>query len=189
MPLDTIPIPYGLRDVKLIPYTDLSAIVLAAQKIDLPYAQSFSFSDTEEYSDLRGDDKLVTSHGQGSQVEWELAHGAISLEAYAAMAGGSVNTTGTTPNQVKRYKKNVNNQRPWFLVEGQAISDSGGDVHGVVYLCRCTGEIKGEFSDGEFWVTEASGKGFPARAAGLGTYGNILDDLYDFIQNETITPI
>jgi hypothetical protein len=43
--------------------------------------------------------------------------------------------------------------------------------------------------DGEFWVTEASGIGFPARAANLGTYANVIDDLYDFIQNETITPI
>lgn len=189
MPLTTIPIPYGLRDVKIRPYTDLSATVLSATKIDLPYAQTFSFSDTEEYNDLRGDDKLVTSHGQGSEVEWSLASGGISLEAYAAMAGGTVNESGVTPNQVKRYRKNVQNQRPWFLTEGQAISDSGGDVHGVVFLCRVTGEIQGEMADGEFWVTEASGKGFPARADNLGSYANVIDDLYDLIQNETITAI
>lgn len=189
MPLDTIPLPYGLRDVKITPYTTLAAIVLAGTKIDLPNAQTFSFSDTEEYKELRGDDKLVTSHGQGSQVEWSLANGGISLEAYAAMAGGTVNTTGVTPNQIKRYKKNVTNQRPFFLTEGQSISDSGGDLHGLVYLCRVTGEIKGEFKDGEFWITECSGQGFPARAANLGTYANLLDDLYDFVQYETITSI
>ena len=183
------PLPYGLRDVKIIPYTDLSATVLGASKIDLPVAQTFSFTDTEDYTDLRGDDKLITSHGQGSSVDWSTESGGIPLEAYAAVAGGSVNETGVTPNRVKRYKKNVNNQRPFFLAEGQSISDSGGDVHGVVYCCRATGEISGEFTDGEFFVTSMSGKGFPARAANLGSYANALDDLYDFVQNETITAI
>jgi hypothetical protein len=189
MALNTIPLPYGLRDVKLHPYTDLAATVLAGAKIDLPYAQTYTFRDTEEYTDLRGDDKLITSHGQGSQINWTLASGGVSLEAYAAMAGGTVNTTGVAPNQIKKYKKNVTNQRPFFLVEGQSISDSGGDVHGVVYLCRATGEIGGDFADGQFFITNVSGLGFPARAAGLGAYANSIDDLYDFVQNETITAI
>jgi hypothetical protein len=183
MALNVIPTPYGIRDVKLTPYTDLSATVLGATKIDLPYGQTFSFSDTEEYTDLRGDDVLVTSHGQGSSVDWTLESGGISFEAYAAMAGGTVNTTGVTPNQVKRYRKNVSHQRPFFKTEGQSISDSGGDVHPVVYLCRATGEIKGDFKDGQFFVTQATGKGFPSRIVG--------DEgaLYDFYQNESITSI
>ena len=97
------PLPYGLRDVKLVPNTDLAATVLGASKIDLPVAQTFSFTDTEDYTDLRGDDKLITSHGQGSSVDWSLEAGGIALEAYAAMAGGTVNETGVTPNRVKRY--------------------------------------------------------------------------------------
>lgn len=183
------PLPYGIRDVKIKPYTDLSATVLGASVIDLPVMQTFSFTETEEYTDLRGDDKLVTSHGQGPSVDWNLEAGGISLEVYAAIAGGTVSETGVAPNRIKRYKKNALNQRPFFLVEGQAISDSGGDLHPVVYCCRATGEIGGEFTDGEFFTTGIAGKGFPARAAALGTYGNALDDLYDFVQNETITAI
>lgn len=189
MALNTIPLPYGLRDVKIIPYTDLTATVLGAAKLDLPNSQIFEFTDAEEYEDLRGDDKLVTSHGKGSQVNWSLTSGGISMEAYAAMAGGTVGTTGITPNQVKRYKKNVANQRPFFLVEGQAISDSGGDFHGIVYCCRATGDINGKLEDGTFLVPDTEGTGFPARAANLGSYANVLDDLYDFVQNETITAI
>jgi hypothetical protein len=189
MALNTIPLPYGLRDVKITPYTDLTATVLGAQKIDIPNSQTFTFTDKEDYEDLRGDDKLITSHGKGSEVDWDLESGGVSMEAYAAIAGGTVATTGVTPNQVKRYKKNINNQRPFFLVEGQAISDSGGDFHTVVYLCRATGDVKGELKDGAFLIPAISGKGFPARAASLGTFGNVIDDLYDFIQNETITAI
>lgn len=182
----TLPIslPYGLRDVKLRPYTDLSATVLGAAYVDLPYAQTFTFRDTEEYTDLRGDDKLVTSHGQGSQVNWSLASGGISLEAYAAIAGGTVNTTGVTPNIVKTYKKNITNQRPFFRVYGQSISDSGGDMWGVVYLCRATGEIGGDFADGGFFITQCQGLGFANRVNDA-----TLDDLYDFIQHESITAI
>lgn len=183
MPLNTIPLPYGLRDVKITPYTDFTATVLSGSSIDLPNSQTFTFNETEDYEDLRGDDRLITSHGQGPQVEWELGAGGVSLEAYAAMAGGVVNTTGTTPNQVKRYRKKVTDIRPFFKVEGQAISDSGGDFHGVVYRCRATGDLGGTLEDGKFFITEAKGIGYASNVPAD------LDYVYDFFQNETVTAI
>lgn len=183
MPLNTIPLPYGLRDLKLTPYTDFTATTLAGSSIDLPNAQTFTFTETEDYEDLRGDDRLITSHGSGAQIDWELGAGGISLEAYTAMAGGTLNTTGTTPNQIKRFRKKTTDQRPFFKIEGQAISDSGGDVHGVVFRCRATGDLGGTFEDTKFFITEAKGIGFASNVPAD------LDYVYDFIQNETITAI
>lgn len=182
MPLNTIPLPYGLRDVKVTPYTTAAADTLGTG-VDLPYGRTFSFTETEEYEDLRGDDKLVATHGKGGEVEWELEAGGISLEAYKAMNGGTVGTTGVTPNQIKTYSKLVTDQRPYFKVEGQAISDSGGDFHGIVYKCKVTGNLEGSLGDGVFWLTKASGKGLPATLTGK------VDYLYDFVQNETTTAI
>jgi hypothetical protein len=63
-PLAT-PLPYGLRDVKLTPYSDASGSVLGATVIDLPNSRTLSFSETEEFEELRGDDRVVTTRGRG----------------------------------------------------------------------------------------------------------------------------
>jgi hypothetical protein len=175
-------LPYGLRDVRLTPYTDASALVLAATGIDLPNAQTFTFSDNENFEDLRGDDHTVTSHGNGSEVDWELGAGGLSFEAWQAMNGGTVTTTGVTPNQIKKYSKNITDQRPSFRIEGQSISDSGGDLHALIYRCKATGELTGSLEDGKFWITDAKGKGYANYASPVG-------QLYDFVQNESVVPI
>jgi hypothetical protein len=183
MALNTIPLPFGLRDLKVTPYTDFTATTLAGSSIDLPNSQTFSFTEAEDFEDLRGDDQLKTSHGKGNQVNWELSHGGISLEAYAALVGGTVATTGVTPNQIKTYDKNINDIRPFFQMEGQSISDSGGDFHTIVYRCRVTGDVTGTQEDGKFWITGAKGIGYPSNV--VATLGRT----YRFVQNETAVAI
>lgn len=182
-------LPYGLRDIKLVQYPDLAATSFGAVLTDLPNARTMSFNDTEEYNDLRGDDKLITSHGQGSEVEWEIESGGVSFAAHAILAGGVVVETGITPNQVKRFRKYTTSQRPFFVALGQAISDAGGDFHGVIWLCRSTGNVEGQLQDAEFLLPSTSGKGFPCRVSGTVKGMEILDAVYDFVQNETITSL
>jgi hypothetical protein len=182
-------LPYGLRDVQLVQYPDLGAATFGSVLTDLPNSRTFSFNETEEYNDLRGDDKLVTSHGQGAQVEWELESGGISFEAHAVFSGAVVISTGITPNQVKRVRKKSSDQRPFFTALGRSISDSGGDFTGIVYLCRATGNIEAELGDGEFLIPSVSGTGFPCRVSGLVAATEILDTIYDFVQRETIGSI
>lgn len=183
MALTETSLPYGLRDIKLTPYTDAAGTTLADLSIDLPIARTLSFSDTEDFEELRGDDRVAAQHGNGAAVEWELESGGLPFEAFQAMSGGTITESGTTPNQKKVYSKKVTDQRPYFRVEGQAISDSGGDLHTILYRCKATGELSGEFSDGAFYLTAASGVALavPANA------GENADSLYDFVQNETIT--
>jgi hypothetical protein len=175
MPLTTIPLPFGLRDVKVSPVTGG-----VATAVDLPNSQTFQFSEAEDTTQLRGDDGLVAIHGKGPVVDWQLSGGGISLEALLAFDGGTLTTTGTTPAQVKTFSKKGTDVRPYVRVEGQAISDSGGDFHVVLYKCRATGNITGEMADGAFWVTGLSGIALPNLATGA---------LYDFVQNETAAAI
>lgn len=188
MPLP-VALPYGIRDVKLLQYTTLAADVFGSSLVDLPNARTFQFNDTEEYSDLRGDDKLVTSHGQGSQGEWQLEGGGISFAAHAVLAGGQVVETGITPNQRRRFRKLTSDQRPFFVAIGQSISDSGGDVHGIMWCCRSTGNVEGTLQDTEFLIPSISGTGFPCRVTGNVAGLPILDAVYDFVQNEVATAI
>jgi hypothetical protein len=182
MPLTTIALPYGIRDIRLTPYTDAAATTLGTA-VDLPYGRTLSFSEAEDFEELRGDDKVITTRGKGAQVEWELESGGLPIEAVQVMYGGTVGTTGVTPNQIKTYQKLVTAARPYFKIEGQAISDSGGDIHVILYKSRCTGELSGEFADGSFWLTGASGVSIPATLSGK------TDVLYEFVQNETATAI
>jgi hypothetical protein len=178
-------LPYGMRDIKLVEYPSLAADAFGSVLTDLPNARTMSFNDTEEYSDLRGDDKLITSHGQGAQVEWEIESGGISFAAHAILAGGEVVETGISPNQVKRFRKYATDARPFFMGMGQAISDSGGDFHALMWLCRSTGNVEGQMQDAEFLVPGVSGIGFPCRVSGELGGLELLDAIYDFVQNET----
>lgn len=175
-------LPYGIRDCKLTRYTDASGTILDTTSVDLPYMQTFSFSETEEFQELRGDDRVVATRGQGSVVEWELESGGIDLAAWEILTGGTVAESGLTPNRVWTIRKRSTATRPYFRIEGKSVSDSGGDLHATVYRCRSTDSVEGEFADGEFFITSASGQGLP-----------ILDDandlIYEFRVNETAANI
>jgi hypothetical protein len=170
-------LPFGLRDVKLWP---LGADGGRGTAVDLPVSRTFSFKETVSSEELTGDDVIQGSHEYNPVVEWELEAGGYSLEAYAVLAGGTVTSSGTTPAQIKTYSKKNTDARPYFEVEGQAISDSGGDFHAVVYRCKCTGDLDGKLENGNFAMTKASGNG----------YGRLSDGkLYDFVHNETVAAI
>lgn len=176
-PITTTALPYGIRDCKLTPYTDNAGTILGTASVDLPNMQTFSFSETEEFQELRGDDRVVTTRGQGAQVEWSIEAGGVALRIWAFLTGGSVTESGVAPSRSVTVRKKSSDNRPFFRLEGQAISDSGGDVHAIVYRCRSNSNIEGSFSDGEFFITSASGVGLPLMDEDF-------DLLYDFVQNE-----
>lgn len=176
MAIDTKALPYGLRDVELYPISDTGTV---GTKVKLPVAQTFSFSEEEEFEELRGDDQRQAIRGKGAEVSWDLEAGGISLDAYVVMAGGAVVTSGTTPAVKKSYKKTATTVRGYFKVEGQSINDNGGDFHATVFKARATESLEGELADGAFWVSSASGTGLPNNAG----------DLYEFVHNETAVAI
>lgn len=171
-------LPFGLRDVKIYPFLDAQGTILANAGFDLPNAQTFSFKDTEDYVELRGDDELVATHGNGASVQWTLEAGGIALQIWAIFTGGQIIETGVAPNRVITLRKCSDDARPYFQVRGLAISDSGGDMEGVVYRAKCNGDISGTFADGQFFVTAADGIGLSIPGTKL---------LYDMIQHETRT--
>lgn len=181
MPLETHALPFGLRDVKLTPISDAGVLGTA---VDLPVARTFSFSESEDFETLQGDDQTAASHGSGPTVGWELESGGLPFEAFRVMAGGTITESGTTPAMQKVYSKLTTDSRPYFQAEGQAISDSGGDVHGIVYRAKADGDLEGEFGNGAFFLLSASGTGFGDTVGSSPT-----NKLYDFVQNETAVAI
>lgn len=175
MALAAYALPFGLRQVKLTPINAAGTLVTADAEF-LPASRTFSFSEAEDFEELEGDDVVVASHGSGPTVDWDLEGGGISLDVWKILAGGSIAETGTTPNIKRTYSKLATDARPYFQVEGRAISDNGGDFGMVVFRCKADGDLEAEMSNGSFLLTSASGKG----------YGRLSDSkLYDFIHQET----
>lgn len=163
-------LPYGVRDIKLTQYTDAVGTTLNTSSVDLPYIQTLNFTEAEEFQELRGDDKLVTTRGRGSQVNWSLEAGGLPIYAWAVITGGSVTETGLTPNRINELRKKATSNRPFFRIDGKVISDTGGDVLVRIYRCRATGDIQANFVGGEFTTSQISGVGLP-----------LLDDTNDLI--------
>jgi hypothetical protein len=180
MALPGYALPYGIRDLKLRSIS--AADVVSSTEVDIPAARTLSFAEAEDFDELRGDDIAFASHGNGPVVNWDLEGGGLSVDAYVIIAGGTVTTSGTTPNAKKTYSKLGTDARPYFQVEGQVISDNGGDVHALIYKCKATGDLGGDFQEGSFFLFGASGVGYPESAGGTGK-------LYDFVHNETAAAI
>lgn len=159
--------PFGLRDVKL---TDMGGTT----QVDLPASRTFSFSERIRSGELSGDDKTLAVVAFADAVEWQLEAGGISLAAYALMTGRTVATSGTTPNQTTTLTGEAQEAFPYFKVYGKSLGDGKDDIHCKLFKCKLT-SIQGQFSDGEFFVTQAGG-----IAIDDGTNG-----IFDFVQNET----
>jgi hypothetical protein len=175
MALASYALPFGLRQVKLTPIKD-DGTLDTTKAVLLPASRTFTFKETESFEELVGDDQTKASHGAGPVVEWDLEGGGISLAVWQILAGGAVTDSGVSPAGVKTYSKLATDSRPYFQVEGRAISDSGGDFHALVYRCKADGDLESELNNGSFLLTKASGKG----------YGQVSDaKLYNFVHNET----
>ena len=180
MALPTYALPYGMRDIKLTPITaNVAAGITYGTMVDLPASRTLSWSQSEDFEQLRGDDTVVAERGNGPLIEWELEGGGISLDAKAVL-DGSVNTTsGVSPNAVKTNAMLGTTAKPYFRIDGMAINDNGGDTKVILYRCKATGGVEGEFSEGSFTLTSASGNGYP----------NADDKLMDILHAETSTAI
>lgn len=174
--LDDPALPYGLRDIKLTPIFSDGSL---GTPVDLPVAQTLSFSEAEDFEELRGDDRLVAVHGKGATVEFNLEAGGISFEAWQVMTSGNLTEVGVTPTQTKSLTKKTTQSRPYFRIEGQSINDVDGDTHVVIYKAKVTGNLEGEFADGGFFITKCSGKAL----------GDDNDNLYTFTWNESLVGI
>lgn len=175
-------LPYGCNDLKLTEYIDSSGQVLGPTSVDLPYIQTLNFAEAEEFQELRGDDKLITTRGRGSMVNWDLESGGMATECWAILSGGDVIERGLPPFREIEVRKRGTQTRPWFRIDGKVISDSGGDVLVRIYRCRANADITANFVDGEFTTTAVSGVGYP-----------LLDDtndlLYSIFRRETSSAI
>lgn len=177
MALTTHPLPFGLRKIHLFPL-DASGTRIAAASKFLPASRTLTFSEAVDSEDLEAEDSLYASHQSNLRVEWELEGGGVSLDILKILTGGAIVASGTTPNQKNVFTKLKIDERTYFDIEGQVISDSGGDPHADTCLAIAR----------HYRACEAA-QSWPGRYDGIVTYeppawaGGAGDDGFD--PNET----
>lgn len=172
-------LPYGLRDIKV---ATLDAAGVKGTLVDFPNAQTLEFEESTNSQELRGDDQVVAQRVTIDSVDWTLEGGGISYEAMVVIAGGTLTSTGTTPAVKKSWTRLGTDAYPDFFMEGQSLSESGGDDHTVLYRCKAT-QISGSHTDQDFWVTHAEGNALATlTTADVGK-------VWAMVSNETVAAI
>lgn len=149
-------LPFGLREVQLTPYAS-DGTLDTANRVQLPAARVFEFSDSVDIEKLEGDDTVIAIAEKDVKIEWSLEAGGVSFDVYSLLSGVPVVEVGVTPDRVKTITRTVDTRRKYFLVEGRAISDSGGDYEMRVFKAKA-GPIEGGLKGGEFVITKCDGE-------------------------------
>lgn len=182
-------LPFGMRDLKVTAYTTGETLDPAGA-LDMPAARTMTFTDAEDFQELRGDDTVITRRGSGPDVSWELESGGYRAKVVKAMMGHALTSSGTSPATSVLLRRSTADVRPFFQCEGQMMSDSGGDVHGILYKARVTEDLDFELgSDGDFMVYNPQGTAFGLMAARTGTPAVPAGTIYDIVYNETVVAI
>lgn len=180
MALNDTRLPYGLRDLKV---ATLDSTGTKGTLVDLPNGQTLEFTESTSEQELRGDDKIVAKRTNVDAVEWTLDAGGINFAAMKVIAGGTITTTGVTPAVKTSWRRLEGESYPDFYLEGQAMSESGGDHHTVIHRAKAN-QISGTHQDQEFWVSHAEGTGIGSLATGADEGA-----VWDMVANETATDI
>lgn len=175
--------PYGLHRVWITPYTDTDGTQLGDTSYRLPLAQTFAFTENEDTDTLNGDDKKnVAIAGKGAQVDGSLEAGGLDFMTFSIISGAQLIESGVEPNIKRVIRKRGSDQRPYFRVEGQVLSNGGGDTIGRVFRCKASGKIQADAKYGTFMVPSIDIQGTPMP-------GDDDDYLWEFEFNEQKTTL
>jgi len=130
-------IPRGLDDLKVYVLTADTP----GSSVDVPGAQALEWSVESDSDELRGDNSAIALVRNPKTVSGTIRIAKINLAAIAAMVGGTVATSGTTPNEIKALDETSAAPARYFQVVGQAGSqDANGSAYRVtIYKCLVTG--------------------------------------------------
>ncbi|MFD9752669.1 phage tail protein [[Kitasatospora] papulosa] len=145
MPLQRFTQVYGIQDAKISPLlTDPAAgTPTYGPAIDVPGIKTYEISGEIEVKTLRGDNKKLSTNSALTNVQVAITHAKMSLDVLAAIIGGAVTDTGTTPAQKTSWDLTGDTATmPPFKLEGvtppNGVDIIGGDVHVVMHKLTCS---------------------------------------------------
>lgn len=163
--------PFSARDAKIYPF---SAGVPGTGK-DVPGIISVTSEPDQETVEHRGDNttlsKVITFNG----LDLTITVGLWDLDAIASMVGGTVATTGTTPNQVRSIvHKSTDVPSDFALkVDAPSRSSDGGATRLVFPRCQSGGIPNYGLTLDEYQDLEISASAIPNAAGEIVTVEQI----------------
>jgi len=171
---------FGIDDAKIAPLTsDDGTSISYGTLIDAPGIQTISLSPSYVEKELRGDEKLMDVYTKLEFIEWSFTNAKLSLEVLEALLGGSLESTGTTPDVVDTFTLAGSDIPGYFKLEGQVKYTDAGDLHVILYKCKAN-SVEFELQGEEYAVVTASGKALATDTD---------DKVLDIVINETATAI
>jgi len=167
--------PYGLTDIKIFPLTGAD---VAGTAVAVPAGRVMTVDPTEDQVELTGYNGVVATDVSNTAADVTLEFGGTDLNVFAALGGGTVTTTGVTPNVTKTYKAGKSGvARPYVRIIGKALAGTGDvwiDVKKVKFQVP-----GGNFNEGEFYVASFDGQAVQ----------DVSGELLNFIDHETAAAI
>jgi hypothetical protein len=110
-------------------------------KINFPGIREAGFNPDLMSKELFGDNYIIARAGKVRQVKTKIGVAKMNLDILAAILGGAVTDTGTTPNMVATYNLLGTDKLKYFKLEYRVLgvelpsAAGGGDLHVVYWKC------------------------------------------------------
>ncbi len=149
--------PFGLREVDITKY---NADGTLGAPVRLNASQTLTFKPKKQTKKLKGDDRTIDQVTYDHEADWSIDNGGIPLDAWAILSGGTVSTTGVSPNEVKTLVKKATDVEPYFRIRGRAVNSNGGlsDTVVTLHYCKATSGPEGELKGEEYFITKCAGE-------------------------------
>lgn len=120
---------------------DFGAYVLTADvpgtKVDVPGIRSVSVNVSSDSDTLQGDNSTIATVRNPKELTGDIEIGRINLAGLAAMAGGTVATTGTSPNGVTALDELASVAAKYFQGKVNTYSQDASGSGYTITLNKC----------------------------------------------------
>ncbi|MGD1220003.1 phage tail protein [Streptomyces krungchingensis] len=187
MPLQRFTRVYGIQDAKIAPLTadPATGTPTYGALIDVPGIKTFEISGDVEVKKLRGDNAQLATNAAITNIQVAISHAKMSLDVLAAIVGGTVTDSGTTPAQKTSWDLTAATATlPPFKLEGvtppNGIDIVGGDVHVIMHKLTLSAFPDLGFAEEDYRIASFTADADPLLSNGkwIGT-----------VINETAVPI
>jgi hypothetical protein len=173
MPISRVTKLYSVQDAKisLLTADPAGGSPTYGTPIDVPGIQTMEISGSIEIKRLRGDNGPLASNSSITDVSVAVNHAKLSLDVLAAIVGGAVTDSGTTPAQTSTWDLSADDATlPPFKLEGvtppNGVDIVGGDLHWVLWKCTLSAFPNLGFSQEDFRIASFSAAADPLLSTG-----------------------
>jgi hypothetical protein len=155
--------PYSLIDAKVYPY---AAGVPGTAK-DMPGIRRIEMEASIEETEHRGDNSILAVAASFNSMDLTVEVGQLNLDAIAALSGGAVTTTGTTPDQIRTLTRKSTDNLADYQIKAKTNSRTvdGGATWLIYPRCQWVGGPSYSMEDNEFPVIEIQCRAVPDAAS------------------------